>query len=117
MGVQPAPTDFSGVTETFPEGVSGEAPSPTQPDGRTPDEHAPPVGRRRGRKRGSKVARPPYDPRADIVRAFDIRFATGLSAVTIWRLRKDGKFPAPIRLGANSIGWRRADILEWLATR
>lgn len=38
-----------------------------------------------------------------------------LSGTTIWRLERAGKFPRHIQLGANSIGWREADIEAWIA--
>jgi prophage regulatory protein len=61
--------------------------------------------------------RRPYDPTADIIRARDIRAATGLHPATVWRLRARGLFPAPIRLGVQAIGWRRQDIDAWLDAR
>ena len=38
----------------------------------------------------------------------------GLSRSTIYRLMKLGQFPAPLRLGPNSIGWDAADLDAWL---
>ena len=57
------------------------------------------------------------DPAAEIVRAAHLPKATGLSAVTIWRRRKAGQFVPAIKLGDNSVGFRRADIAAWLAAR
>lgn len=28
-----------------------------------------------------------------------------------------GDFPAPIKLGARAVGWRRSDVEAWLASR
>lgn len=28
-----------------------------------------------------------------------------------------GEFPAPVRLGARAVGWRRSDVEAWLASR
>ena len=39
---------------------------------------------------------------------------TGLSKSTIHRRYRAGTFPRPLRLGPQSIGWRREEILEWL---
>jgi prophage regulatory protein len=58
-----------------------------------------------------------YDPRSDIVRGRDIALVTGLDRSTVWRLRRAGLFPAPLRLGVQAIGWRRADIEAWLMSR
>lgn len=41
----------------------------------------------------------------------------GLSGTTIWRLVRDKRFPAPIRLSTNAIGWRESDVEEWLRSR
>ncbi len=40
-----------------------------------------------------------------------------LSRVSIWALRRAGKFPAPIKLSANRIGWRLSEVRAWIATR
>lgn len=34
--------------------------------------------------------------------------------VTLWRWRRDGNFPKPVRLGARLIGFRASDIEAWL---
>ena len=36
---------------------------------------------------------------------------------TIYGLIKDGKFPAPIRLGPRSVGWVAAELDTWLEER
>jgi prophage regulatory protein len=44
--------------------------------------------------------------------------AMGLpNRVTRWRHVKAGTFPAPVQIGANSIGWYEDEIQEWLASR
>jgi prophage regulatory protein len=40
-----------------------------------------------------------------------------LSEPTIWRLRRAGKFPAPLRLGERRIAWRESEIEAWLVSR
>ena len=35
----------------------------------------------------------------------------------LWRLARVGKFPAPVRLGANRIAYRESEIRAWLASR
>ena len=37
--------------------------------------------------------------------------------VTLRRWIDAGYFPAPIRLGPNSVGWRARDVQEWLDRR
>ncbi len=39
----------------------------------------------------------------------------GKSRVQLWRWIRAGRFPAPIVLGPNSVGFRLDDILEWEA--
>ena len=49
-----------------------------------------------------------------ILRLPEVMRLTGLSKGTIHRRYRDGTFPRPLRLGPQSIGWPRAEILEWL---
>ena len=49
-----------------------------------------------------------------IVRLPEVMQLTGLSKATIHRRYRDGTFPRPLRLGPQSIGWWRMEILEWL---
>ncbi len=63
-----------------------------------------------------KNAQQPYDP-LEIVRRRNMPAATGLSNATIWRERNAGRFPEPIRLSKQAIGWTRASIDEWKAER
>lgn len=41
----------------------------------------------------------------------------GLSSVHVMRLVRDGKFPAPVRLGPASIGWLSSEVDEWIQRR
>lgn len=54
---------------------------------------------------------------ADVIRSKQLRQLTGLSRTTIWRLEREGDFPARIRLTRTGVGWRRTEIETWLATR
>jgi prophage regulatory protein len=42
---------------------------------------------------------------------------TTLSLATLWRMRRRGELPEPIRLSPGRVGWRRSDIDRWLASR
>jgi prophage regulatory protein len=42
---------------------------------------------------------------------------TGLSPTTIWRQERRGEFPKRVQLSPNAVGWREADIAQWLADR
>ena len=52
-----------------------------------------------------------------IVRPSQLPDIIGLSMATIHRLRAAGDFVKPVRLGVQAIGFRRADIDAWLASR
>ncbi len=52
-----------------------------------------------------------------MLRAPEVMACTGLSRVTIWRRVRAGKFPAPLVLGENSIGWTAQSIEDWLESR
>ncbi len=34
---------------------------------------------------------------------------------TIWAYVRDGRFPAPVRLGSRCTVWRESDVQSWLA--
>jgi prophage regulatory protein len=42
---------------------------------------------------------------------------SGLSRPQRWRLERVGKFPKRIQLSANSVGWLRHEVKDWIATR
>ena len=50
-----------------------------------------------------------------IIRRDEVSKLTGLARATIYKKVADGSFPAPIRLGARSVGWRLSDVIAWLA--
>lgn len=56
-------------------------------------------------------------PKSDVIRRKELCLITGLSATTLWRLERDGEFPARIRLTNSRVGWRRSEIEKWLASR
>ena len=56
-------------------------------------------------------------PPSRMLRFVDVIECTGLSRTTIWRRVKAGTFPAPVELGANSIGWPELAIIEWVESR
>jgi prophage regulatory protein len=52
-----------------------------------------------------------------ILRIPDVIARTGLSRVSIWRKVREGQFPAPIEISANTIGWPESEIAQWQASR
>jgi prophage regulatory protein len=40
-----------------------------------------------------------------------------LSRVTLWKMRRSGDFPQPIKLSPNRIGWKLSAVRAWIASR
>lgn len=55
--------------------------------------------------------------KAEIIKRSEAILMTGLSSTTLWRLEKEGRFPARIPLSVNRVGWRRSEIEAWLTSR
>ena len=56
-------------------------------------------------------------PERQILRVADLQVQLGLSRTTIWRLRRAGEIPQPIRISPNAVGWPAHVIAELLAQR
>lgn len=41
----------------------------------------------------------------------------GIGRTTLWRWIREGRFPKPVRLGANCIAWRADDVNQWINSR
>ena len=56
---------------------------------------------------------------AQILRLPAVVSLTGISRSRIYVLMNSEphRFPKPIRLGANSVGWRKAEVEAWLDAR
>ncbi|TKF31282.1 helix-turn-helix transcriptional regulator [Enterovibrio norvegicus] len=52
-----------------------------------------------------------------ILRVKEISELLGLSKSTIWRMRRDGLFPAPLKIGPRAVGWRESDVTDWIKSR
>jgi prophage regulatory protein len=50
-----------------------------------------------------------------MLRTRDVLAVVPVSRVTLWNWRRQGHFPAPVRLGPNLLFWRESDVLAWLA--
>lgn len=58
------------------------------------------------------------EPAVDrLLTADDLRTRFTLSRTTVFRWRRMGLFPDPIRLGPARVAWRESDIAAWLAAR
>jgi len=52
-----------------------------------------------------------------VVSIREVKRALGLSQSTLYRMRRAGEFPKPIRLSRARVGWPRAVIERWIANR
>lgn len=68
------------------------------------------TGKRRRQRREVAVDDPMLRPR-------EVAQMVGLDYATIYRARKAGRFPEPIQLTAQAIGWRTSTIKRWLDER
>ena len=52
-----------------------------------------------------------------LLRLPQVEAATGYKRSTIYRLIKEGKFPAPVSLGARAVGFPSDEIQNWIEQR
>jgi len=57
------------------------------------------------------------EPVSSFLRVRDVSCITGLARSTLYRMMAEQCFPAPCRLGARAVGWRRDDIVHWSQSR
>ena len=55
--------------------------------------------------------------KASILRVADVVGLLKISRATLWRWQRSGRFPKPVRLGPNSIGWHDSEVRAWLEAR
>ncbi|NWG52876.1 MAG: AlpA family phage regulatory protein [Hydrogenophilaceae bacterium] len=56
-------------------------------------------------------------PMSKILRNRDVCEHLGISPATLWRWVRAEHFPAPVKLGPNTVGWPSATVEEWLTNR
>ena len=49
-----------------------------------------------------------------LLRRPEVEGMTRLSRAAIYAKMKRGEFPAPVRLGSNSVAWRLSDVEAWI---
>jgi len=52
-----------------------------------------------------------------ILRRRQVEARVGLRRSTLYQRIAEGTFPAPVRLGARSVGWLAHEVERWLADR
>ena len=63
------------------------------------------------------IMKPLSQDTTDLIFSGELNKRVPYSSTHIRRLESQGKFPNRIRLGPNRIGWLRAEIDQWLATK
>lgn len=53
----------------------------------------------------------------EILRKPRVLAAISMGNTWLYEAIKRGDFPAPVKLGVRAVGWRRADVEAWLASR
>jgi len=55
---------------------------------------------------------------ARLLRLPEVRLRVGgLSKVALWRMRRQGRFPEPVRLSAGAVAWLESEIDNWIAVK
>jgi prophage regulatory protein len=54
---------------------------------------------------------------ARFLREPECRHVTGLSRAQRWRLEREGRFPARVKLSERAFAWVETEVLAWVAAR
>jgi prophage regulatory protein len=60
---------------------------------------------------------PPASPALRILRIPEVSQRVGLARSSVWRMVKEGQFPAPRRLSQRAVGWPEGEVDAWLISR
>ena len=52
-----------------------------------------------------------------VLRVADVSKRVGLCRSSVWRMVKEGDFPAPRRLSSRAVGWLEGEIDDWVRSR
>ncbi len=63
----------------------------------------------------SRWVNEPYPPITELLTAHDVARLTRRPRWMLWGLRLIGRFPRKARYRGRRVGWRRSDVLEWMA--
>lgn len=75
------------------------------------------LGLRSSRSFADELPHAPSDASLKILRPREVIAKIGLSSMQLWRLRKANRFPKPVRLGSNSVGYLEHEVDEWIRQR
>ena len=63
------------------------------------------------------MANATQQPQQQFIRLRDLTKRIGVSGSSVWAWVKNGTFPKPIKLSANTTAWNAADVEAWAQTR
>lgn len=52
-----------------------------------------------------------------VLRMREVSNTVGFKPAWIYRLIREGQFPAPVKIGKRAVAWRSDEIGEWIASR
>lgn len=52
-----------------------------------------------------------------LMRASDVQLVTALSRVSIWRMERDGNFPARVQVSPSRVAWHGCEIKSFIDSR
>ena len=52
-----------------------------------------------------------------LMRLSEVLTLINLSRSSVYRLRRQGAFPEPLKIGARAVRWRQSEIEAWIAAR
>ena len=52
-----------------------------------------------------------------IIHAPEVLRRTGMSPVSLYRMRSDGRFPAAIQVSEGRVGWKAGEVKDWIEKR
>jgi predicted DNA-binding transcriptional regulator AlpA len=64
----------------------------------------------------AEEAQPNLPAESVLVSAAELAGLLSISLRSVWRMRKDGRLPPPLRLGRQTLRWDRREIMEMIAT-
>lgn len=59
----------------------------------------------------------PVVPRDRLLRLADVEAVTGCKKSTVYKLMKEGRFPACIRVTTRMVAWSESAVLTWVQER
>lgn len=57
------------------------------------------------------------DKRFRLIRAAELAEMLSVSPGTIWRMEKEGRLPAKVKLSPGTVGWIESEIIEFIHSK